>query len=746
MKTERTCFVTIGFMIFMILLSTPIFGAIPAEERAALIALYNNTHGDNWYDKTGWKNHPLNTDGFSLPGTEDHWLGVTVENNHVTELRLPRNGLIGVIPPELGHLGQLTYLWLADNALSGSIPAELGNLSKLIRLAFDGCELTGNLPTELGNLTYLQFLILHNNHLSGSIPPEIGNLRNLEWLILDMNNLSGPIPPQLGNLSNLQTLKLDHNELSGGIPPELENLTHLCHLYLNNNRLSGEIPSYLAHFPCTYGLTLDLSSNCLMLWDPVLRAWLGTHNPDWDAHQDQCVSDSKNVVHLSRTKVFLSAPYQGESNTQTVELQITGNQLVKWIATRDVPWLFVNPADGNENATLVVSTQSAYLDRGRHTGTLTIYSPNAINSSQMITVTLDVHDPETSSAPFGEIETPLNGSYIDKHSIPITGWALDDRGVTGVKIYKDNTYIGDAVFVEGTRPDIEVAYPGYPNNHKAGWAYLLLTDTLPNHGNGTYTLSARAQDADGNDVLLGSKLISVDHTHAVKPFGSIDTPTPCETASGKELVNFGWVLTPQPNMIPVDGSTIDVVIDGVKKGNPVYNNYRSDIAALFPTYANTNGAVGYFYIDTTTLANGLHTIAWDVTDNGGNRDGIGSRYFSVENPESTDGASKRHETADKQAETFCPNDTNMGCMEVTALGRLELNLCDESLPHFTHIRGYLMVGDRLRPLPVGSTLDQINGRFYWQLGPGFVGEYRLVFIETDDTGHCIKKSVTVKVI
>jgi hypothetical protein len=72
-------------------------------------------------------------------------------------------------------------------------------------------------------------------------------------------------------------------------------------------------------------------------------------------------------------------------------------------------------------------------------------------------------------------------------------------------------------------------------------------------------------------------------------------------------------------------------VDGVPLGHPLYNLYRSDIATLFPGYANSGGAVGLFVLDTTTLANGLHTIAWSVTDNLGRADGIGSRFFWVQN-------------------------------------------------------------------------------------------------------------------
>ena len=51
--------------------------AIPAIERAALIALYTSTDGDQWTDNSGWKEPPLAADGFALPGTEGTWYGIT---------------------------------------------------------------------------------------------------------------------------------------------------------------------------------------------------------------------------------------------------------------------------------------------------------------------------------------------------------------------------------------------------------------------------------------------------------------------------------------------------------------------------------------------------------------------------------------------------------------------------------------------------------------------------------------------
>jgi hypothetical protein len=109
-------------------LSNFVFGAIPAEERAALIALYNSTNGDGWYNNGGW---------LDMPGTEGNWYAVTVFNDHVISLTLDCNKLSGSIPSQLGNLSKLEWLGLNNNQLIGSIPSQLGNLSKLEWLCLD---------------------------------------------------------------------------------------------------------------------------------------------------------------------------------------------------------------------------------------------------------------------------------------------------------------------------------------------------------------------------------------------------------------------------------------------------------------------------------------------------------------------------------------------------------------------------------------------------------------------------------
>ena len=158
-------------------------------DRAALVALYNATDGQNWFYSDNWlTNAPLRD-----------WYGVRADGqDQIVALNLSRNNLTGPIPPELGNLANLTSLALFDNDLTGPIPPELGNL---------------------GNLTWLS---LYENDLTGPIPPELGNLGNLTWLSLADNDLTGSIPRSLLQLDRLATLSIGSTDLCvPGISPFL---------------------------------------------------------------------------------------------------------------------------------------------------------------------------------------------------------------------------------------------------------------------------------------------------------------------------------------------------------------------------------------------------------------------------------------------------------------------------------------------------------------------------------------------
>jgi hypothetical protein len=421
---------------------------------------------------------------------------------------------------------------------------------------------------------------------------------------------------------------------------------------------------------------------------------------------------------------------------------------------------------------------------GTYTGAIKFTSTDASNSPQIVYVTLKVYASQADAEPFGSFDSPVDGSTV-KSSIPVTGWALDDIGIDKVTIWRSTVtgegsgevYIGEGVMVEGPRPDVEQAFPTYPMSYKAGWGYMMLTNMLPNGGNGTFTLHAYAKDLAGRQVKLGGKTITCDNAHAVKPFGAIDTPGQGGEAAGSNFRNQGWVLTPMPNKIPIDGSTISVWIDAQNIGATHYNIYRMDIATLFPGYANSNGALGYLDFDTTAFEGGIHTIQWVATDNAGNRDGIGSRYFSIQNPGYNNQSAGKQSTAGKSTvgkihhrfsdlleipleraapikmtagykkdakPGTIPADKN-GIMHITAPQDERLVL-DLSQPHIRSYTGYMKVKHQLRPLPPGAAIDAKKGILYWQPGPASFGKYQLVFITTDKTGKSSRIEVTLEIV
>jgi phosphodiesterase/alkaline phosphatase D-like protein len=490
-------------------------------------------------------------------------------------------------------------------------------------------------------------------------------------------------------------------------------------------------------------------------------------------------------IILNRTNLNFGSIFQANSaaditmggfvttGPQTLLINYSGGGTLNWAVSKDAEWLSCSPGSGAGPGQVTVTVDASGLDIGTYSASIMVTDINTSNG-KVLPVNLTVYKKNTTTGPFGHFATPIDNSTVTS-SIPVTGWVLDDIEVTSVKIYRARVpgeggnkmvYIGDAVFVDGARPDVEEAYPDYPLNYQAGWGYMMLTNFLPNQGNGTFTIYATATDKEGKTVTLGSKTIHCDNANAVKPFGAIDTPDQGGIASGNSYVNFGWALTPQPNTIPIDGSTMLVWVDGVPLGNPVYNQYRSDIADLFPGYNNSNGAGGHFYLDTTQYTNGVHTISWSAKDNAGNLDGIGSRYFTIVNVDSPNTLETKNvitgtanletpirltskffrslEAMGKNTRDFNPgmitggiNNLTIKELEYVALRVVENN---QSV-----VRGYLEVNDSLRPLPIGSTLDTGNGIFFWHPGPGFLGQYHLVFVIESPTAKSYKQPVVITI-
>lgn len=577
----------------------------------------------------------------------------------------------------------------------------------------------------------------------------------------------------------------------------------------------------------TVGSNVDIyySTNTGTSWYTVVNGAPNNGSFQWTVppgvKSDTClikVSDSSNSIladysnnifsmggykeiKLNKSKMNFAFVSGGSTPcSQTVFTANDGSGVLNWTASADSSWIKLSPSTGNGDAFITVSIDPTGLTTGTLNGNITITETSAINSPQTIAVKLQVIESTQDAAPIGVFATPENGTTGVTGSIAVTGWALDDVCLDGVKIYREvnggDSLIGDVVFIEGARPDVELAYPDYPNNTRAGWGYMLLTNMLPD---GQTVLKAIATDKAGHQTVLGTKTIVLDNTHAVKPFGAIDSPTQGGESSGKNYRNGGWVLAPLPYAIPTSGSTISVFIDGVFVSKAKYNAYRSDIASLFPGLANSNGAMAYYDFDTTKYKNGVHSIAWGVLDSASpaHESGIGSRYFLVLNPvsvsTSADDSQNEQNAQDSQGEGLVslsmmpivdstgyidvvegfsqnvelkrlyPDENGIIQVQMSELARVQVSLdsidmneisiipdektgksSDISTKNVARYSGYMKVADEWRPLPVGSKIDPVSGVFYWQAGPGFVGDYDLVFFVKRNS-FVEKKQVHVKI-
>jgi len=514
---------------------------------------------------------------------------------------------------------------------------------------------------------------------------------------------------------------------------------------------------------------------CLSIAGPA-RAYASSSAGDADQAGVRLVVD-RSVLNFAVTSQNQKTP------PQTLRVTVTGAPAGQpcWTVTRSSDGAQVYSSCGSGSFEVFLQDLDYSQIQGELQSTLTI-SSTAENSPQQVQVWFRAL--ASSNRPAGFVDTPAENATISG-SVGFTGWAIDDVGVTRVTLCRNAAagenapvdgrcgnaaqfYVGDAVLIDDARPDVAAAFPNSPFHYRAGWGFLVLTNMLPNQGNGTFVFSMRAFDVEGGFTLLGNRTVVVDNANAIEPFGAIDTPGQGEVIAGAAYNNFGWALAKPGKSIP-GASSINVFVDGVDLGNPSYGFPRGDVEALFPCPAYTNscppGPFGVKTINTTTYANGVHTIAWGVFDSAGVPSGIGSRFFTIFNTGTTQqaragidlgraiGELAALKPADDPARVrrgfarAAPlTEVPAGPRDVRAIWHRELDRVELHLgaTRTATYAGYQILDGRLGLLPIGATLDGHTGVFSWQPGVGYLGAYEFLFVRTTDDGR--RERVPVKIV
>lgn len=344
-----------------LLAASSAFAAVPASERAALIAFYRSTGGTGWHERTGW---------LGRRGSECSWYGVGCDaaGTAVVSLRLTSNGLSGELPTELGELSRLTLLDLRSNDIQGEIPAGLAQASslELLDLAFN--RLSGTVPAELGHLSRLRVLSLERNRLSGvqsglgglgsllvldlssnpirSLPADLSGLGALRSLVLRNGNLT-EIPAAVLEIGSLQQLDLSGNPLAGAeIPEGIGGLERLVRFACSSCGLEGAVPAGIGRLASL--VELDLRDNALTGLPDEIRGLVSLDRLLLGDNRLTSIPSgivgarSLRILDLARNEI---AGLPAEmSSLPLVQLDVTGNRLT---ALPDLAGLLVLRAPKN---------------------------------------------------------------------------------------------------------------------------------------------------------------------------------------------------------------------------------------------------------------------------------------------------------------------------------------------------------------------------------------------------------------
>jgi hypothetical protein len=105
---------------------------------------------------------------------ECKWQGVECEGARISRIILPKKGLTGTIPVDVGLWYNLTVFHVFKNNLRGSLPSSIGAWTGLTQLSLWDNQFTGTVSTNVASWTAIQVAYFYFNSFNGTMP-QIGN-------------------------------------------------------------------------------------------------------------------------------------------------------------------------------------------------------------------------------------------------------------------------------------------------------------------------------------------------------------------------------------------------------------------------------------------------------------------------------------------------------------------------------------------------------------------------------------------
>jgi beta-N-acetylglucosaminidase len=201
------------------------------------------------------------------------------------------------------------------------------------------------------------------------------------------------------------------------------------------------------------------------------------------------------------------------------------------------------------------------------------------------------------------VETPKS-NYKMENDLEIRGWALNASGVEQVNILIDGQVKGKAT-IGLSRPDVNKAYPGYPDGENSGFKYKLDINTLKP---GEHTIKVEAIGKDTTSIYQNIKIIVIKK----EPKIWVETPK-SNYKMENDLEIRGWAL----NASGVE--QVNILIDGQVKGKATIGLSRPDVNKAYPGYPDGDKS-GYSYIlKFDSISIGPHKLTVQAIGNNGTK-------------------------------------------------------------------------------------------------------------------------------
>ncbi len=267
---------------------------------------------------------------------------------------------------------------------------------------------------------------------------------------------------------------------------------------------------------------------------------------------------------------------------------------------------------------------STQLAEGAHT--LSVTSTSAGGQTSTISRMFNVANVPANAMTIS-IDTPSLQSGAFSGIVNFGGWATGtSAAVSNVAITIDGEPYGAAVY-GGTRQDVCNAHPGLPSCPNVGWNLGLDTTRLINglHILGVTTYSAAGQRANATQTF------SVANAASASPILiTIDIPNAQNSILLGPVTFAGWAIDTDNTI-----GAVAVSIDGAPYGAAQYGENRPDVCAAYPAATSCPNVGWSLTVDTSYLANGIHTVTMTATDSAGAQLNTVSGQFTVANWTST---------------------------------------------------------------------------------------------------------------